>query len=204
MVRVKFCGLKDPQDLLAAAALGVDAIGLVFHPNSPRNLTIQQAQDLLTVLPPFVTSVGLFANASTARVTEVLQQVPLDLLQFHGEESPEFCRQFHRPYIKALRIQPGVDIIRACDDYHDAQGLMVDAYHPLHAGGSGVTFDWELIPAHCPKPLILAGGLSANNVKAAILQVKPYAVDVSSGIEKQPGVKDVEKMRAFMCEVNSV
>ncbi|MDP1996919.1 MAG: phosphoribosylanthranilate isomerase [Gallionella sp.] len=201
MTRVKICGITRVEDALAAAQAGADAIGLVFYEHSPRHVDIVQAAQLAAALPPFVTSVGLFVNADEAFVREVLANVPLDLLQFHGDESPEYCAQFDRPYLKAIRVKSGVDLLQCAAHFHTAKGLLLDAHVEGIPGGTGATFDWSLIPQALPLPVILSGGLNAENVAAAIEQVRPYAVDVSSGVEVSKGVKDAAKIARFLQEV---
>ena len=200
MTRIKICGITRAEDALAAAHSGADAIGLVFYERSPRHVGIAQAVQLAAVLPPFVTSVGLFVNAEAAFVREVLNRVPLDLLQFHGDESPEFCAQFARPYLKAIRVKAGVDLLQCASDFRTARGLLLDAHVEGIPGGTGATFDWTLIPRRLPLPGILSGGLDAENVAEAIAQVRPYAVDVSSGVEASKGIKDAVKIARFIQE----
>jgi phosphoribosylanthranilate isomerase len=202
--RIKICGITREQDLHAAARSGADAIGLVFYEKSPRHVSLQQAASLARAAPPFVTVVGLFVNPSVQFVHEVLAQVPLDVLQFHGEETQEFCRQFGRPYLKAIRVRPGVDLLQCASCYASAQGLLLDAYVEGMQGGTGESFDWALIPHDLPLPVILSGGLHAGNVAAAVKQVRPYAVDVSSGVEAAKGIKDAAKIAAFIKEVKDV
>jgi phosphoribosylanthranilate isomerase len=194
---VKICGLTRLDDALAAARLGAHALGFVFYPRSPRNITPAQAVEIVRRLPPFVTSVGLFVNADAAEVESVLNEVPLDLLQFHGEESPEYCGRFQKPYVKALRVRPGVDLLQYAHQFEGARGLLLDAYIEGTHGGTGAGFDWDLIPSGLPLPVVLSGGLSSGNVAAAIRRVRPWAVDVSSGVESAPGVKDAKKMADF-------
>ncbi|MGH8652766.1 MAG: phosphoribosylanthranilate isomerase [Gammaproteobacteria bacterium] len=197
-VRVKFCGITCPKDAVAAAALGVDAVGLVFYAASAHVVGIKQAQGIAAVLPPFVSKIGLFVNESEVRIREILHQVPLDLLQFHGDESPEDCALFERPYIKAIAMQRGVDLTQTARRYGAAKGLLVDAYVPGQRGGTGRCFEWSLASVAVDRPLILAGGLTPRNVADAIRAVRPYGVDVSGGIESEKGVKDHRKMRLFM------
>ena len=156
---------------------------------------------MVTVLPAFVTVVALFVNEQEQCIRQVLEQVPIDLIQFHGDEKAGFCRSFEKPYIKAVRMQEGIDMVGLAEEYHDAAGLLLDAYHPGVKGGSGSRFDWNLIPGDCALPIILAGGLEPENAKQAIRKIKPYALDVSSGVEAEKGVKDKEKMAAFIKEV---
>lgn len=197
-VRSKICGITRVEDALAAAEAGADAIGLVFYPKSPRAVSIQQARAIIAALPPFVTTVGLFVNASRCELGEILDAVPLDLLQFHGDESPHDCAGFHRPWIKALRVRPGDDLQAACRFYQGASGILLDAYVAGVPGGTGEVFDWSLIPQGLSKPVILAGGLTPGNVAEAIAQVRPYAVDVSGGVEAAKGIKDAARIQAFI------
>ncbi|WP_022949613.1 phosphoribosylanthranilate isomerase [Methylohalobius crimeensis] len=201
-IRVKICGFTRIEDALAAAELGVDAIGLVFYPPSPRAVEVAQARRIALALPPFVTTVGLFVDAGAAAIEAVLRRVPLDLIQFHGNETPADCERLDRPYIKAIRMAEGVDLRREAERFESARGLLLDAYHPGVPGGTGKRFDWDLIPEDLPRPVILAGGLEAGNINAAIERVRPWAVDVSSGVERGKGIKDRAKMKAFLREVN--
>jgi len=204
MTRVKICGLTREQDVLEAAKSGADAIGLVFYQRSPRYVSIAQAARLQAVLPPFVTSVGLFVDAEAAFVRAVLDVVSLDVLQFHGNESPEYCAQFGRPYLKAIRVKAGVDLLQCASDFRAARGLLLDAYVEGTPGGTGAKFDWSLIPAAMAVPIILSGGLDADNVATASARVHPYAVDVSSGVEASKGLKDAVKIARFMDEVERI
>ncbi len=197
-MRVKICGITSIEQALAIAKLGADAIGLVFYEKSPRYVTIATAQAMVAALPPFVSSVGLFVNHDKDTVEDVLQQIPLDYLQFHGDEPPEFCGQFNRPYIKAVRVKEGIDLVQYAVEFKKAKALLVDAYLDGIPGGTGKTFDWRLIPQELPLPVILSGGLTPNNVKEAIKAVMPWAVDVSSGVEQSPGIKDIDKCHAFI------
>jgi len=197
-VRVKFCGITRPQDALLAAYLGADAIGLVFYNNSPRAVTIEQAQAILHEVPAFLTTVGLFVDAPANWVQEVLAQIPLDVLQFHGEETPEYCTQFNKPFIKAVRMAPSVNLELIAQRYHQARALLIDTYVEGKPGGTGISFAWQALPTGLTMPIILAGGLTPDNVTQAITTVQPYAVDVSSGIEADKGIKDAAKMTAFM------
>ncbi|POD71898.1 phosphoribosylanthranilate isomerase [Pseudomonas syringae group genomosp. 3] len=201
-VRSKICGITRIEDALAAADAGADAIGLVFYPKSPRAVTVLQARAIIAALPPFITTVGLFVNASRCELNETLDAVALDMLQFHGDETPEECDGYHRPYIKALRVKAGDDIAQACRTYRNARGVLLDTYVEGVPGGTGETFDWALIPDSLDKPVILAGGLTSANVAQAIAQVRPYAVDVSGGVEKSKGIKDRGKILAFMSAVH--
>ena len=201
MTRTKICGITRMQDAQAAAASGTDALGLVFYDKSPRHVSVQQAAQLAQAIPPFVTLVGLFVNPSGDDVRAALRQVPLDALQFHGEEDPEFCAQFGRPYLKAVRVKAGTDLLQCAARYRSAQGLLLDAFIEGAHGGTGISFDWALIPRSLPLPVILSGGLHAGNVAEAIRRVRPYAVDVSSGVEAAKGIKDAAKIAAFIDEV---
>ena len=198
MVRVKICGITRVEDALSCARLGADAIGLVFYASSPRNVTVEQARAILAALPPFITTVGLFVDAQAAEVQAVLEQLPLDVLQFHGNEPVQYCRSFGRPYLKALRVKPGVDLVQYASAYSGARALLLDAHIEGVAGGSGQTFDWSLIPPRLPLPVVLSGGLSPDNVAEGIRRIQPAAVDVSSGVEAAKGIKDTEKISAFM------
>ncbi len=203
IVRSKICGITRIKDALAAAAAGADAIGLVFYPKSPRAVSLQRAREIIAVLPPFVTTVGLFVNASRCEINETLDAVPLDMLQFHGDESPGACEGFHRPWFKALRVGNGEDVAAQIARYGNASGILLDTFVAGVPGGTGERFDWSLIPPSLPKPLILAGGLTVENVQQAIAQVRPYAVDVSGGVEQGKGIKDAAKVAAFIERVRS-
>lgn len=202
--RIKICGVTREQDVLAVAGNGADALGLVFYEKSPRHVAVQQAVQLAHSVPPFLTIVGLFVNPTVDYVREVLAKVPLDVLQFHGEETPEFCGQFGKHYLKAIRVRVGVDLVQCAAAYKAAQGLLLDAFVEGTQGGTGESFDWSLIPQDLPLPVILSGGLHAGNVAEAIRQVRPYAVDVSSGVEAAKGIKDAAKIAAFIKEVKNV
>lgn len=201
--RVKFCGITQLSDALEAVRLGVDALGFVFYPNSPRNIEIGKAAEIMEQLPAFVSCVGLFVDASEEFVQQVLQSTPIDTLQFHGNESAEECHRYGWPYLKAIRMKPDVNIESAANEYSSASALLLDTYSQGTPGGTGETFDWERIPSSVSKPIILAGGLKIDNVANAIQTVKPYAVDVSGGIEKRKGIKDAAKMAAFIKEVTN-
>ena len=196
--RVKICGLTTVEQAGEAAALGVDAIGLVFAPESPRYVEPARALAIAEALPPFVTAVGLFMNAEVAMVDKVLEQVPLDLLQFHGDEAPDYCRAFGRPYLKAVPMGGGVDPLAYAAEFGDAKGFLLDGHAAGEPGGSGMAFDWTAMPRTLAKPVILAGGLTPDNVAEAIRRARPYGVDVSSGVESAKGIKDAAKMAAFM------
>ncbi|ERH48641.1 N-(5'-phosphoribosyl)anthranilate isomerase [Ectopseudomonas chengduensis] len=198
VVRSKICGITRIEDALAAVEAGADAIGLVFYGKSPRAVSIEQAAAILQALPPFVTSVGLFVDMPRDELQQLLQLLPLDLLQFHGDESPADCEGYGRPYIKALRVRPGEDVAAAMAPYAGARGILLDTFVEGVPGGTGASFDWSLVPENAAKPIILAGGLDAGNVATAIRQVRPYAVDVSGGVEASKGIKDAGKIRAFV------
>jgi len=200
--RVKICGFTHPDDALTAVRLGADAIGLVFYPPSPRHLDIDTARKIVSALPPFATAVGLFVDEDEVVVREILEKVRIDLIQFHGEESPDYCRRFGKPYIKAVRMRSETDLATVVDTYSDAAGFLLDAWHPDAKGGTGHCFDWDLIPKECRQSVILAGGLTSDNVGEALRTVGPYAVDVSSGVEAGKGIKDAGKMAAFLKQVH--
>lgn len=202
-VRSKICGITRVEDALAAAQAGADAIGLVFYAKSPRAVTVQQARAIVEALPPFVTTVGLFVNASRCELGEMLDAVPLDLLQFHGDETPAQCEGHGRPWVKALRVRAGDDIAAACHAYRarGARGVLLDTFVDGVPGGTGQAFDWSLVPAGLGLPVILAGGLTPANVGQAITQVKPWAVDVSGGVEASKGIKDAALIKAFTTAV---
>jgi phosphoribosylanthranilate isomerase len=198
--RVKICGMTRRQDADFAAKSGADAIGLVFYPPSPRAVSIAQARDVVADLAPFVSVVALFVDPTPELVLECLEALPIDIIQFHGDEPAMFCEQFGKPYIKAIRMKPGTELSALTEHYASAKALLLDAYQPGVPGGTGQTFDWSMI-ADVDMPLILAGGLNADNVKQAIQQVRPFAVDVSGGVESEKGIKSHEKISAFMREV---
>ncbi len=202
--RVKICGITRREDALAAAWLGVDAIGLVFYPKSPRAVSIEQARAIVRDLPPFVSVVALFVDAQSEAIHRVLDQVAIDMLQFHGDERPADCARFGKPYLKAVRMQEDVDVAGFASAYGDAAGLLLDAYVTGVPGGTGVRFEWSRVPRNVGKPIILAGGLSPDNVGQAVAQAQPYGVDVSGGVEAEKGVKDVAKMAAFIRGMNDV
>lgn len=201
-VRSKICGITRVEDALAAVEAGADAIGLVFYAKSPRVVDIEQAKAIVAALPPFVTSVGLFVDMPRAELQALLREVPLDLLQFHGDESPADCEGFTRPYIKALRVRADQDVARMMAPYGGACGILLDTFVEGVPGGTGAAFDWSLVPREAGKPIILAGGLTPDNVAQAIAQVRPYAVDVSGGVEAAKGIKDAGKVQAFLLAVH--
>ena len=200
--RIKICGFTRKEDLQAAIEGGVDAVGLVFYPSSPRFVDVSTAVELARLVPPFITIVGLFVNADPATIRATLAAVPIHLLQFHGDEDEAFCRQFDRPYIKAARVRPDVDLVQYARSFSSAQAILLDAFVDGFGGG-GKVFDWSLIPPALGKPLVLSGGLDAANVGEAIVRVRPAALDVSSGVEAAKGIKDAEKIRAFCAAVHS-
>lgn len=202
--RVKICGITRPQDAITAVELGADAIGLVFYTPSPRNVSIEQAAEIVAGLPPFVSKVGLFVNAESAFINSVLKRVALDCLQFHGDETAAECEQINMPYYKAIRVKNDTNLLQYASQYQRANALLLDAYSEAAVGGTGQVFDWTLIPANIGKPVVLAGGLNAENVATAIKQVKPYAVDVSGGVEASKGIKDAAKIAAFMQAVGQL
>jgi phosphoribosylanthranilate isomerase len=199
--RVKICGITSVDDGLAAARYGADAIGLVFHRPSPRFVTLERAHQIATSLPPFIARVAVLVNQSVEELNEIIRACRPDLLQFHGEESPSFCRSFGIPYLRAIRVRQDIDLLESLSPYHDAAGWLLDAYRPDLYGGAGETFDWELIPQATSRPVVLSGGLDAGNVGKAIRQVRPWAVDVSSGVESAKGVKEARLIAAFIAGV---
>jgi phosphoribosylanthranilate isomerase len=200
--RIKICGFTRAEEAVYAAQLGADAIGLVFYPPSPRNIEINQAIEIVNALPAFVSVVALFVDEQEDKIREILGQVPIDCLQFHGDESPETCRIYGKRYIKAIRMQEATDVAELASVFHDADGLLLDAYQPYARGGTGNRFDWGLIPRRCQLPIILAGGLDSTNAKLAIEKVRPYAIDVSSSVEMEKGIKDKDKIAAFISAVH--
>jgi phosphoribosylanthranilate isomerase len=199
--RVKICGIREPAHARIAAEAGADAIGLVFHPDSPRYVTAAQAARVVAQLPPFVMAVGLFVNHAEAQVREVLATVALDLLQFHGDEPAEFCERFARPYVRAVRMGPEADLLEYAGRFKRAKALLLDAHVAGERGGTGRGFDWARIPRELPIPIILSGGLNVENVARAVREVRPWAVDVSSGVETGRGSKDPDKIVEFIRSV---
>jgi len=200
--RVKICGITRGQDAMAAAEAGADAIGLVFYPPSPRFLSVERAREIRDALPPFVQTVALFVNADAAQVAQVIGRVHPAMLQFHGDETAEFCGQFGLPFVKACRLKPGVDALEYLRPYSRAAAWLFDSYVPEY-GGVGESFDWSLVPAARDRPFILSGGLARENVAEAIRRVRPWGVDVSSGVESAKGIKDAAKIAAFIAEVRN-
>lgn len=199
--RVKICGIIRPEDAIAAADAGADALGFVFYERSPRYIDTTVANNIINKLPPFINKVALFVNPKSDFVSRVTNELNIDTLQFHGDEDEVFCASFGKPYLKAVRVQGASDINDAADTYHSACGLLVDAYDSAQYGGTGQTFNWGWVPKSCALPIIVAGGLNVSNVGSAIDKTKPYAVDVSSGVEKGKGVKDHALIKQFMNEV---
>jgi len=202
--RIKICGITRLEDALCAAELGADALGFVFYAKSPRYIEPAAAREIVAALPPFVTTVGLFLDARGETIRETLAEVALDMLQFHGDECPADCGAYDRPYLKAVPMGGAIDVAGYMNTYPDAAGFLLDSHAPGMAGGTGETFDWRVIPPKLPRPVILAGGLSADNVAQALHQNRVWGVDVSSGVEQSPGIKDAAKMAAFIDEVKSV
>ena len=196
--RVKICGITRPEDARDAVVHGADAIGLVFYGPSPRCISLSRACDIARQTPPFVATVAVFVNPRRDEVEEVISECDITLLQFHGDEAPDFCASFPRPYIKAARIRPGLDLIKYLSPYTDAKAWMLDAFHGDLWGGTGGAFDWSVVPDNMARPIVLSGGLRADNVSGAIRQVRPYAVDVSTGVEMSKGIKDAAKIAAFI------
>lgn len=201
--RVKICGITRIEDALAAVDCGADAIGLVFYSPSPRYLTIQQAVAVTAALPPFVSVVALFVNPAVSEVKAVMSAINVDLLQFHGDESEMDCKQYGLPYLKAVRVKSDTNLIQYASRYQHAKALLLDTYSDGAVGGTGQVFDWRLIPKNMPMPIILAGGLTPENVADAVRQVQPYAVDVSGGVEQSKGIKDPTKIAAFMAAIKA-
>ena len=199
--RIKICGITRVEDARIAVDLGADAIGLVFYAPSPRSVDLAQARAIIAAIPPFVSAVGLFVDPTRDQVETVLRGCSLGLLQFHGNEAPDFCCAFGLPYIKAARVRTDADLVQYLSSYRAAQGWLLDAYHDRLYGGTGESFDWKLIPRNLARPVILSGGLTPDNVRAAVRQVRPWAVDVSSGVEAAKGIKDAAKIAAFIAGV---
>jgi len=197
-IRVKICGITSVADAQLAVTAGADAIGLVFYASSPRAVSIAQAREIAASVGPFVTVVGLFVDADDAFVRDVLANVALHVLQFHGDESRDFCEQFQRPYMKAIRMRPELDVMQAVEHYTSAAAILLDAYRPGVPGGTGETFDWQRVPAQMAIPIVLAGGLTPENIALAVQSTQVYGVDVSGGVESAPGKKDAHKIEQFI------
>ncbi len=202
--QIKICGFTRPADAVNAVALGADSLGLVFYPPSPRHISIEQALDIAAAVPPFTSFTALFLNADSDTIERVLERIPVNLLQFHGTESAEFCQSFNRPYIKSVSMKSTSDVTEYCAAYNEARGFLLDSNVAGSAGGSGDVFDWSLIPESTNVPLVLAGGLDVDNVRDAVFSVRPAAVDVSSGVESAKGIKDLTLMQRFIAQVKSV
>ena len=198
MTAVKICGITRAEDALAAARSGAHAIGLVFYRPSPRYIEPDAAAAIVRALPPFVTPVGLFVDASEEEVRAIVARTRVQLLQFHGSESPDYCARLELPYMKAVRMRPGIDLLQYAGDFHLAKALLLDAFQEGLHGGTGALFDWSLIPQALPMPVVLSGGLTPENVGDAVRRVKPFAVDVSSGVELSKGIKDAARIAAFI------
>jgi phosphoribosylanthranilate isomerase len=199
--RIKICGITSVEDAADVVRLGADAIGLVFYPPSPRAVSLAQAKAIVKSIPPFVTVVGLFVNQDRAVIEQCIDEVQIDLLQFHGDESAAACDGYARPWIKAIPMRDGIDLREVERTYSNASGLLLDTYKAGVPGGTGERFDWQRVPASLASRIILAGGLDAQNVVQAIRQVHPYAVDVSGGVERSKGIKDAAKIEAFIAGV---
>lgn len=202
--RVKICGITRLEDALASVEAGADALGFVFYPPSPRAIAIDQAAEIIGSLPAFVTSTALFVDADAGYIESVIRETNIDLLQFHGNESDDFCRKFDRPFMKAVRMKPELDLRSLFAAYPNARSFLLDAYRPDLPGGTGEQFDWSRIPEEIRSDILLAGGLDSTNVAKAISEVRPYAVDVSGGVEAAKGIKDAAKIKQFMGEVYRV
>lgn len=200
-MKIKVCGFTQAENARNAAHLGIDAIGLVFYDKSPRYVERQSALEIINALPPFVNRVGLFVNATADFIDKILCKVALDTLQFHGEESPAECGQYAMPFIKALRVNQDTNLVKMADDYHQSCGLLLDTFKQNTYGGTGEAFDWRLTKVDIDLPIILAGGLNPNTVANGIKQVRPYGVDVSSGVESEPGIKDIAKIKQFIQQI---
>lgn len=202
-VRVKICGITNIGDARAVIDAGADALGLVFYSASPRAIDIEQARSIALAVGPFITVTGLFVNADPEFVNALLARVPLQLLQFHGDETAAYCESFQRPYMKAIRMRPELDVEAAIAAHPNASGILLDAYRPGIPGGTGETFDWDRVPRHASVPLVLAGGLTSENVAGAVRQTGVYGVDVSGGVESAPGKKDHNQIKSFINNARS-
>ena len=201
--RIKICGVTRAQDAQACAASGADAIGLVFYPRSSRAVTVHQAADIVAAVPPFVSVVALFVDEPIGSIERIISTLPIDVIQFHGDESAEFCHQFGRPWIKALRVRPGLDVVEECQRFSKARGVLLDSWQADVPGGTGKTFDWRLATQALCVPVVLAGGLTHDNVGEGMRALHPAAVDVSGGVEVSPGLKDAKKIRQFIAAVRA-
>ena len=203
ITKVKFCGITNLKDAISAAELGADALGFVFYPKSPRFISPKNAKEIIKKLPPFISMVGLFVNQSKSEVEEVIKGCPLNLLQFHGDENEAFCKQYNLPYIKAISMKSDVDLLKCVQEYNSAKALLLDTFSKVARGGSGEVFDWKMIPPNTLKPIIVAGGLTPDNVQTLLEVISPYGVDVSSGIEINKGLKDYKLMKKFILGVTN-
>ena len=203
ITKVKFCGITNLKDAISAAELGADALGFVFYPKSPRFISPKNAKEIIKKLPPFISMVGLFVNQSKSEVEEVIKGCPLNLLQFHGDENESFCKQYNLPYIKAITMKSDVDLLKCIQEYNSAKALLLDTFSKVARGGSGEVFDWKMIPPNTLKPIIVAGGLTPENVQTLLEVISPYGVDVSSGIEINKGLKDYKLMKKFILGVTN-
>ena len=197
-MKIKICGLTDPENSKQIASLDIHAIGLVFFNESPRAVSIEQANEIIQELPPFINKVGLFVNASSNFVDQVLNSVNIDTIQFHGDESSSDCSQFQMPFIKAIRMREGTNLLKQAEEFSSAAGLLLDSFEEDSYGGTGKSFDWNLIRDNIDLPIILAGGLNKDNVMSAIEKTQPYAIDISSGVEVDKGIKDIEKIKEII------
>ena len=203
-MKIKICGLTDPENSKQIASLDIHAIGLVFFNESPRAVSIEQANEIIQELPPFINKVGLFVNASSNFVDQVLNSVNIDTIQFHGDESSSDCSQFQMPFIKAIRMREGINLLKQAEEFSSAAGLLLDSFEEDSYGGTGKSFDWNLIKNNLDLPIILAGGLNKDNIMSAIEKTQPYAIDISSGVEVDKGIKDIEKTKEIIEIVKSI
>jgi len=203
-MKIKICGLTDPENSKQIASLDIHAIGLVFFNESPRAVSIEQANEIIQELPPFINKVGLFVNASSNFVDQVLNSVNIDTIQFHGDESSSDCSQFQMPFIKAIRMREGTNLLSQAEEFSSASGLLLDSFEEDSYGGTGKSFDWNLIKNNLDLPIILAGGLNKDNIMSAIEKTQPYAIDISSGVEVDKGIKDIEKTKEIIEIVKSI
>jgi phosphoribosylanthranilate isomerase len=203
-MKIKICGLTDPENSKQIASLDIHAIGLVFFNESPRAVSIEQANEIIQELPPFINKVGLFVNANSNFVDQVLNSVNIDTIQFHGDESSSDCSQFQMPFIKAIRMREGTNLLSQAEEFSSASGLLLDSFEEDSYGGTGKSFDWNLIKNNLDLPIILAGGLNKDNIMSAIEKTQPYAIDISSGVEVDKGIKDIEKTKEIIEIVKSI
>ncbi|NBQ33767.1 MAG: phosphoribosylanthranilate isomerase [Gammaproteobacteria bacterium] len=203
-MKIKICGLTDPENSKQIASLDIHAIGLVFFNESPRAVSIEQANEIIQELPPFINKVGLFVNANSNFVDQVLNSVNIDTIQFHGDESSSDCSQFQMPFIKAIRMREGINLLSQAEEFSSASGLLLDSFEEDSYGGTGKSFDWNLIKNNLDLPIILAGGLNKDNIMSAIEKTQPYAIDISSGVEVDKGIKDIEKTKEIIEIVKSI